>query len=194
MKISLVLITVLLFVTHTSFAGTTYCTTKNWDKTSRHFKKYEDKLNDSIYRYNDLLDTKQNMGFYSNSYSPLDLAIAWISDETAVKLSVNDKTNIIESEIQNINTEKVKLKKIKSKLVKTQKNWSTIAESCYDDDEYSNYKRARGNMRDAISHIKYIDTLIVKLDNIQKRYESEIDFFDDTKKAMADYKKECDCN
>ena len=194
MKKSLVLITVLLFVTHTSFAGTTYCTTKNWDKTARYFKKYEGKLNDRIYRYNDLLHTKENMGFYSNSYRPLDLAILWISDETAVKLSVNDKTNIIKGEMRNINTEKVKLEKIKSKLVKAQKNWSTIAESCYDDDEYSNYKAARGNMRDAISHRKYIDTLIVKLDSIQKRYESEIAFFDDTKKEMADYKKECDCN
>ena len=127
------------------------------------------------------------MDYYSSSYSSGEFAKLWVTQEAAVKLAVMTKKDQMNAEIRNINTEEVKLKRLKSKFRTVKKHWSTIAESCYEDDEYSNYKRGRDNMRDAIEHIEHIGELIVKLDKIKAKFKSEIEFFNITKKAADDY-------
>tara|TARA_B100001063_G_scaffold247211_1_gene291297 strand:+ start:1974 stop:2570 length:597 start_codon:yes stop_codon:yes gene_type:complete len=190
MKKLLLLIAMLLLLTQAAVAKTSYCTQHNWDKTKEYFEKYQSKLNDRIGRYNELLETKKNMGYYSSSYSLDEFSKLWVTKEVAVKLAVMTKKDKMNAEIRSINTEKVKLKRLKRKFKTVKKYWSAIAESCYENDEYSNYKRGRDNMRDAIEHIEHIEhigELIVKLDKIKAKFKSEIEFFNITKKAADDY-------
>lgn len=179
--------TILVLITQSSFADTTYCTRDNWTKTINNVTKYEDKLQDRIDRYNELFTTQKNMDFYSDSATKSNLLVAILRHDTAFNEKSTDfmsaEKDLMNTELKSIDSEINKLKSLNRRFSTATKSWSTIAESCYDDDEYSNYKRARGLMRTSISQKEYIGKLINKLDRIKQKYDAEIQFLDATKKA-----------
>ncbi|WGK83190.1 hypothetical protein PYE51_17670 [Vibrio aestuarianus] len=161
------LIALLLFsVSCTLQAG--YCTTSNWDKGVDLYKKYENAYNAVIDPHNQQIDIYNEFDFVGHIItSPITDGQLYDSLQKQLQLVQQHQQSLFELQKQ--------IKRTETGLDKARQLWEKLADYCYDEDKYDDYKSGRNNMRMAKETKDKANNIKVSLDRMQKKYQKEIE-------------------
>ncbi len=159
--------------------GGVYCTDKNWNTGTELYKKYERRYNDLSTDFNDRLDRHQEFEFLSENFSGQQLTQAWQN-------SPDKMTPVIEQYRQELFSQADTFAKLRKRALQVSKGlkksrdlWEKLADYCYDEDKYQDYKAGRNNMRKVINTLKAANELVAKCDRIKLVYLKEVGFLAD---------------
>jgi hypothetical protein len=187
----IVLLVLFMGSINSSSAKLIYCTGKNWETATGSYRKNENKYNNYSKKYNELLKTHDNVEFVSQRYDVKEFSKVWTLNNSVLATNVEAMHAFSRQESKKIEKVVKKIKTLKTRFVKTKEIWSELAEYCYDEDIYKDYKGARKNMRAAIKANTDSDRLIGKLRKIQDDYTRDIKFINAAKKV---FEENCGCS
>jgi hypothetical protein len=168
-----------------------YCTTNNWNKGRNLYKKYEGKYNEQVSEFNKMLETYNNFGFFSKQYSVEEFSKVWGNKQSVLIQAIDLQKDMAFAEVSKFDRVKDEIIKHKKGLVKSKDLWSKLAEYCYDEDEYENYKIGRNNMRKSINTIKLANGLVDRINRLRLKYLEEVGFINQSKDF---YLENCSCS
>lgn len=178
----------LLLLSSQAYAG--YCSTKNWNTGKALYKKYEDRYNVQVDKFNDALEIYNDFGFLWKQYSIKAFSKLWGLEDELIKQTVEMQKEFAFVEIKKLEKLKRKLRTIETGLDKSRNLWSKLAEYCYDEDNYDSYKAGRNNMRDSIRTIKALNALTERTEKFRLKYLKEVEFINNSKDY---FEANCDC-
>ncbi|WP_375748763.1 hypothetical protein [Vibrio sp. HN007] len=185
-KLSLIVVP-LLFLLSADPAAARYCTTKNWETSTSYYKKQEKRYNGNVKAANIEIEQYNSYEFLQDSFNSDQLAQIWLGDNDAAKLALNTQKDLFMDEV-------IKLNKVRSKILATMKKlktnkelWEKLADYCYDEDNYKDYKAGRDNMRKGINLQKQADELLSKVERIKLRYLKEVGLINSSKDKAREH-------
>lgn len=158
-----------------------YCTDKNWKTGVELYRKYEDRYNEQIDAFNDILDTYNDFEFLSKRYHINEFAKIWAEDDPKLYQSLETQKDLVFAEVAKFDKVKKKINEAIKGLDKSRRLWEKLADYCYDEDRYEDYKSGRNNMRDAIRTTKAANGLIGRIDKLRLVYLKEVGFINQSK-------------
>lgn len=178
-----------LFVSTSAMAE--YCTVENWDRGQALYNKYKERFYLQQSNYNDLLETYNEFRFTHRV-----LTSTTIDNEEAFNALKHNGT-LAKEEARKFKKIEDSIKTIKSGFEKSRSLWDKLAEYCYDEDSYKDYKNSRRNMRSVIENIDVTEDFISLTAEKRQKYLKEVDFISTLtlKKAQTVFKgQELTCN
>lgn len=170
---------VLLLLTGQAHAG--YCTDKNWNTGKKLYHKYENRYNEQVDAFNVVLDTYNDFDFISKQYHINEIAKIWGKDESKLHYYLEKQKELAFDEVAKFDKVKDKINAAIKGLDKSRRLWEKLADYCYDEDRYKDYKSGRNNMRDAISTTKAAKELIGRINKLRLIYLEEVGFINQSK-------------
>ncbi|MEF1289810.1 hypothetical protein [Vibrio sp. M260118] len=162
-----------------------YCTEKNWQTATDYYKKQEARFNRNINELNEVTELYNDYVFLQDQY-PSDVLVGiWRSDNIEAKRALATQKDLFIEEISKLDQTKQTLLKTFSKLKTAKELWEKLADYCYDEDKYQDYKTGRDNMRKVISVQKRSDELLSKIERMRLKYASEIELINDSKRKAS---------
>ncbi|WP_028108870.1 hypothetical protein [Ferrimonas futtsuensis] len=179
-----ILIMVAFFFAFPSW-GKIYCTDKNWNTGTELYKKYEQRYNDLSTDFNHSLEQHREFQFLSFNFSEPQLAQAWQDNPDKM-------TPVFELYRQQLFSHADTFAKLRQRslavskgLKKSRDLWEKLADYCYDEDNYTDYKAGRDNMRKVINTLKMANELVARCDRIKLKYLKEVGFLADMEHGLT---------
>ncbi|UGA55416.1 hypothetical protein [Vibrio sp. VB16] len=148
-------------------ANAEYCTDSNWDRAQKLYKKVEDRYNVQVNEFNEQV-------YIYNSFDFIYSQIPESTTNEKLYRQLQTKKYVAESNSNALEVIRIKLIEIRRTTVKSKNMWSKLAEYCYDEDRYDDYKSGRDNMRISIGMKEDIDDFNEKIQRFKKKYNREI--------------------
>ena len=178
---------------NSAYAKQVYCTTKNWETSTKSFKKNETKYNNYNKEYKKYLKDHDATDFVSKDYDVQEFSKLWKLNNPTLTATAEAMKTYSKQESDKLKKLINKLKTLKTRFTKTKTLWSDLAEYCYDEDVYNDYKGARTNMRTAISSRTDTEELIEKVEELKKSYDTDIRFITRSKQ-ISEQEEGCGCS
>ncbi len=165
----------------TGQAQARYCTDKNWNTGKELYRKYENRYNEQVDAFNELIEYYNNFEFFSKRYNINEFARIWGEDNPKLFQSLETQKELAFAEVAKFDEVKKKVNAAIKGLDKSRRLWEKLADYCYDEDRYKDYKSGRNNMRDAISTTKAANGLIGRINKLRLVYLEEVGFINQSK-------------
>ncbi|MCW8331729.1 hypothetical protein MD588_23290 [Photobacterium sp. SDRW27] len=161
---------ILLFLITSQSAQAAYCTDRNWDKALELLSKYRGRYDDNVDRYNERIKPYNEFEFVSGRiYTTVinDLDFYDLLKDNGQKAAIEaEKFNSLKKQV------KVTIKGLKN----ARDVWKKLADYCYDEDFYEDYKLGRSNMRLSADALKDAEDLRKDIDRLREKYVKEVEF------------------
>lgn len=176
-----ILLSILIFTfAHSANAGV-YCTDSNWNKLSTLFNESARSYNRLVKEIDEYEIKTKASAFIHNRYSLEEYSSMWNMNNDVDRKSVEGFIANTNKQIKRIEKFNTHLKIIKKDGRNLEHNWEKLAEYCYDEDQYDNYKIAYKNYERSASNLKKTKELIDSLKVTKAHYYTELEFFVKTK-------------
>ena len=166
-------ISLCLFFVSSVQAGTTFCTTKNWDKVARYYKKNENSLNESMDKLNVEIDEKKGFDFFYPSYTVENIANLWAAKNNKVSTALNYQHKIASEKVDDMTELRGEFATLMRRFKKAKANWKKIGVSCEDDGEWGNGRQAAKNEDNAEKALQSTLGSIKKVERMRVAYRKD---------------------
>ncbi|SDJ11322.1 hypothetical protein SAMN04488540_10541 [Ferrimonas sediminum] len=159
--------------------GGVYCTDKNWKTGTELYKKYEQRYNNLSTDFNQSLEYHRKFEFLSDNFSGQQLTRAWRDNPEKMTPVIEQYRQDLFSQADTFAKLRQRSLQVSKGLKKSRDLWKKLADYCYDEDKYQDYKSGRNNMRKIIDTLKMANELVAKCDRIKLVYLKEVGFLAD---------------
>ncbi len=174
-------------------AYASYCTQGNWNTAVDYYKKRENRHNLQTEELNKLVVIYNDYEFLSSRYNAGHLVSVWKSENTALQTMLITQKDLFNKEIERLDRLKREIVKYQKLIQKSADLWDRLADYCYDEDKYKDYKSGRNNMRAALKLKGESQDLVDKIDKMRVKYLQDIGIINKSKQ-LYDESLECGCN
>ncbi|MDG3086114.1 hypothetical protein P7F88_08385 [Vibrio hannami] len=186
MNKSLLIIISCLFMFYSELVAARYCTTKNWETSTEYYKKQEKRYNGNVSLVNEAVVIYNDYEFLQDHYDSDTLLKVWVGKNENAKKALIAQKELFMNEVLTLNKLRSKILATMKKLKTAKELWEKLADYCYDEDHYDDYKAGRDNMRKVIKTQKKADELLAKVERMKLRYLKEVGLINGSKEKAEE--------